>query len=258
MGGDCGAHGQVRVQCTGEHSYRRGEDAVHGRVQCMLGEDAVHGRVQCTWGGCSARESAVHAGRGSMQCTGEHSGRSGCLWGAAAWGRGPGAADALCQGRSLPCGGLGVLGMPSAAGGAPCPIPGGLPLPDPAAPQEGPAELIFYERPDAAGPKLSQYSISRTDDPEGLEAVLARALGVLGVVKKERLLYLVGQTRVHLDSVEGLGDFLELEVVLSEDQSPEQGELVARELMKELGVEDGDLLTGAYLDLLLARGQPGS
>ena len=42
--------------------------------------------------------------------------------------------------------------------------------------------------------------------------MLGQALGVLGVVRKQRLLYLVGQTRVHLDSVEGLGDFLELEV----------------------------------------------
>uniref|UniRef100_A0A8B9T8B5 CYTH domain-containing protein n=1 Tax=Anas platyrhynchos TaxID=8839 RepID=A0A8B9T8B5_ANAPL len=119
---------------------------------------------------------------------------------------------------------------------------------------DGRGELIFYERPDTAGPKLSQFSITPTDDPDGLEAVLARALGVLGVVRKRRLLYLVGQTRVHLDSVEGLGDFLELEVVLSEEQSVEHGERVARELMAELGVQDEDLVTGAYLDLLLAKG----
>ncbi|KAM9203528.1 adenylate cyclase CyaB-like [Mergus octosetaceus] len=119
---------------------------------------------------------------------------------------------------------------------------------------DGRGELIFYERPDTAGPKLSQFSITPTDDPDGLEAVLARALGVLGVVRKQRLLYMVGQTRVHLDSVEGLGDFLELEVVLSEEQSVEHGERVARELMAELGVQDEDLVTGAYLDLLLAKG----
>ncbi|KAI6079942.1 Adenylate cyclase CyaB-like protein [Aix galericulata] len=119
---------------------------------------------------------------------------------------------------------------------------------------DGRGELIFYERPDTAGPKLSQFSITPTNDPDGLEAVLARALGVLGVVRKQRLLYVVGQTRVHLDSVEGLGDFLELEVVLSEEQSVEHGERVARELMAELGVQDEDLVTGAYLDLLLAKG----
>ncbi|KAM9245647.1 uncharacterized protein RG961_015951 [Leptosomus discolor] len=122
----------------------------------------------------------------------------------------------------------------------------------------GRAELIFYDRPNATGPKLSRFTVTPTDDPDGLEAVLGQALGVLGVVRKERLLYLVGQTRVHLDSVEGLGDFLELEVVLSEEQSVEDGERVARQLMKELGVEEEDLISGAYLDLLLAKGESGS
>ncbi|XP_074000542.1 adenylate cyclase CyaB-like [Numenius arquata] len=124
--------------------------------------------------------------------------------------------------------------------------------------RDGGGELIFYERPDAAGPKLSCFSITPTDDPDGLEAVLGQALGILGVVRKERLLYLVGQTRVHLDSVEGLGDFLELEVVLTEEQTVEDGERVARQLMKELGIEEQDLISGAYLDLLLAKGQSGS
>ncbi|KAM9635207.1 adenylate cyclase CyaB-like [Morphnus guianensis] len=123
---------------------------------------------------------------------------------------------------------------------------------------DGRGELIFYERPDAAGPKLSRFTITPTDDPDGLEAVLAQALGVLGVVRKERLLYLVGQTRVHLDSVEGLGDFLELEVVLTEEQTVKDGERVARKLMKELGIREEDLISGAYLDLLLAKGELGS
>ncbi|KAG6924200.1 hypothetical protein G0U57_018156 [Chelydra serpentina] len=121
---------------------------------------------------------------------------------------------------------------------------------------DGRGELIFYERPDSEGPKLSHYSISPTADPAGLVAVLSQALGVQGVVKKERRLYMVGQTRVHLDRVEGLGDFLELEVVLSEQQSPEDGERVARRLMEELGVQEEDLVAGAYLDLLLAGGSP--
>ncbi|KAM6385893.1 adenylate cyclase CyaB-like isoform 1-T1 [Alca torda] len=90
------------------------------------------------------------------------------------------------------------------------------------------------------------------------QAVLGQALGVLGVVRKERLLYLVGQTRVHLDHVEGLGDFLELEVVLTEEQTLEDGERVARQLMKELGIEEQDLISGAYMDLLLAKGESSS
>ncbi|XP_077791543.1 uncharacterized protein LOC144329024 [Podarcis muralis] len=122
--------------------------------------------------------------------------------------------------------------------------------------RDGRGQLVFYNRPDAEGPKLSHYAISPTDDPTGLTAVLSQALGVQGTVKKERRLYLVGQTRVHVDRVEGLGDFMELEVVLQEQQSPQDGEEVARQLMKELGVRQEDLLAGAYLDLLLAGGEP--
>uniref|UniRef100_A0A6I8SJS3 CYTH domain-containing protein n=1 Tax=Xenopus tropicalis TaxID=8364 RepID=A0A6I8SJS3_XENTR len=77
--------------------------------------------------------------------------------------------------------------------------------------QDGQGQLIYYNRPDLVGPKLSDYSISNTTDPADLERVLTQALGVRGSVVKERLLFLVGQTRIHLDKVQSLGNFLELE-----------------------------------------------
>ncbi|XP_025032243.1 uncharacterized protein LOC103067663 isoform X1 [Python bivittatus] len=77
--------------------------------------------------------------------------------------------------------------------------------------RDGRGQLVFYDRPNSRGPKLSHFTISPTDDPRGLAAVLSQALGEQGVVKKERHLYMVGQTRVHVDHVEGLGDFVELE-----------------------------------------------
>lgn len=117
---------------------------------------------------------------------------------------------------------------------------------------ESRAELIHYHRPDSAGPSLSDYTIAPTSDPDALRRILGAVLPVLGVVRKERLLYLVGQTRVHLDRVEGLGDFLELEVVLGPAQAEEDGVRVAERLMERLGVERGSLVEGAYLDLLLA------
>ena len=79
---------------------------------------------------------------------------------------------------------------------------------------------------------------------------MSLALGVRGVVRKKRTLYLVGQTRVHLDEVEGLGDFMELEVVLHPGQSDAEGQVIARDLMTRLGVAEKDLLEGAYMDLL--------
>jgi predicted adenylyl cyclase CyaB len=114
----------------------------------------------------------------------------------------------------------------------------------------GHAQLIYYTRPDQEGPKRSDYHIAHTPDPENLKRVLELAYGIRGVVKKTRYLYLVGQTRVHLDDVEGLGQFMELEVVMREGQSDAEGQEIAEGLMAGLGVERSDLLEGAYMDLL--------
>ena len=111
-------------------------------------------------------------------------------------------------------------------------------------------QLIYYTRPDQEGPKRSEYHIYETPDPENLSRVLELAYGIRGVVKKTRYLYLVGQTRVHLDEVEGLGQFMELEVIMGEGQSDSEGQAIAEDLMSRLGVERGDLLEGAYMDLL--------
>lgn len=116
------------------------------------------------------------------------------------------------------------------------------------------SELIFYTRPDQEGPKRSDYHISRSTDPASLRRVLELAWGVRGVVRKTRYLYLVGQTRVHLDDVEGLGQFVELEVVMHEHQSDAEGQAIAERLMASLGVEKSDLLEGAYMDLLESAG----
>ena len=115
-------------------------------------------------------------------------------------------------------------------------------------PEKG--QLIYYTRPDQEGPKRSDYHIYLTSDPENLKRVLELAYGIRGIVKKTRYLYLVGQTRVHLDRVEGLGEFMELEVVMQEGQSDAEGQSIAEGLMTDLGVEQSDLLEGAYMDLL--------
>jgi adenylate cyclase class IV len=74
----------------------------------------------------------------------------------------------------------------------------------------------------------------------------------VGRVRKTRLLLIVGATRIHLDRVEGLGDFLELEVVLRDGQTAEEGEAVAAQLLRELRIAPSQLVAGAYLDLLAA------
>jgi len=114
-------------------------------------------------------------------------------------------------------------------------------------------ELIHYERADLKGPKKSVYRIYRTDAPLLLRDVLGAALGVRGVVKKTRRLRLAGQTRIHDDDVEGLGRFVELEVVLRPGQSEEEGREIAAEWLERLGISKADLVKGSYLDLQEAR-----
>jgi adenylate cyclase class IV len=118
---------------------------------------------------------------------------------------------------------------------------------------DGCGELIHYERADAEGPKLSDYVRAPTSDPAALREALARAHGVVGRVRKSRWLLMAGATRIHLDRVEDLGDFMELEVVLRDDQSVADGEAIAESLMAQLGIGDDQRLAGAYLDLLRAR-----
>src|SRR5690349_1994466 len=112
-------------------------------------------------------------------------------------------------------------------------------------------ELIFYRRANQTGPKESFYLRSPTSSPETLRESLSLAYGQIGRVRKYRTLFLVGRTRVHLDRVEGLGHFLELEVVLVDDESAEQGIREASDLMAQLGIQPEQLIEGAYLDLLL-------
>ena len=115
---------------------------------------------------------------------------------------------------------------------------------------DGTGELIQYDRPDASGPTSSSYIRSHTSDPDTLKDALATSLGIRAVVKKERTLYLAGQTRIHLDEVFGLGRFIELEVVLEPDQAESEGTVIAEEMMSRLGIRPTDLISESYVDLL--------
>ena len=111
------------------------------------------------------------------------------------------------------------------------------------------AELIFYSRPSVTGPKESFYLRTATNRPDELRELLTHAHGQVGRVRKHRTLFLHGRTRIHLDKVASLGEFLELEVVLEEGEASEVGVSEAHELLKRLGIESSQLIDGGYLDL---------
>jgi predicted adenylyl cyclase CyaB len=118
----------------------------------------------------------------------------------------------------------------------------------------GTGELIYYRRADEYGPKESFYLRSPTSAPDSLRECLTLAYGQAGRVRKHRKLFLVGRIRVHLDEVERLGHFLELEVVLADDEPAEVGVREARRLMEKLDVQPHQLIGDAYVDLLARRG----
>jgi homotetrameric cytidine deaminase len=105
----------------------------------------------------------------------------------------------------------------------------------------GDTELIQYRRSDEAGPRVSHYR--RVPAPDALREALEAALGTLVVVEKRRRLLLAGRVRIHLDRVEGLGDFIELEAVGDDDAA------AIDRLREQLQI--GELIPGSYSDLLL-------
>ena len=110
-------------------------------------------------------------------------------------------------------------------------------------------ELIGYNRPDSQTSRYSQYQILSVSDPDPLKQILTRTLGVKVVVEKQRSVWLFGATRIHLDRVENLGQFIELETVI-QSQSIEEAEREHQHVKRCLKIEDRDLVGQSYSDLL--------
>jgi homotetrameric cytidine deaminase len=115
------------------------------------------------------------------------------------------------------------------------------------------AQLIAYQRPDDEQARTSAYRLADVADPEALREALDAALGTRVVVDKRRHLLLYENVRIHLDDVDGLGAFVELEGVAAPDSDlTREHELVER-LRAELGL--GEPVPVSYSDLLLDEPQ---
>jgi predicted adenylyl cyclase CyaB len=112
------------------------------------------------------------------------------------------------------------------------------------------AELIWYDRPDDAQAKGSDYLIASVADAAMIRQTLARALGIRGVVAKTRRLYLYQNVRIHLDDVDSAGSFLEFEAVLTDQIDDFAGRRQIDDLRREFGIAAADLLAGSYGDML--------
>lgn len=117
----------------------------------------------------------------------------------------------------------------------------------------GDGQLIFYQRADMDGPRASFYTATATADPDGLRTALTLAYGAVGRVRKHRILFIAGRTRIHLDRVDTLGDFVELEVALADDDDIASGTAEAEQIMVALGIRHDQLVPTAYVDLIAAQ-----
>lgn len=113
--------------------------------------------------------------------------------------------------------------------------------------------LIFYQRPNQAGPKDSHVALCKMETiPPGLDHVLSSALGVLQVVDKHREIYFIDNVKFHIDQVNGLGNFMEIEAI-GRAGVDEQADLRQQcsFYMEALNVSENDLLEVSYSDLLM-------
>jgi predicted adenylyl cyclase CyaB len=115
--------------------------------------------------------------------------------------------------------------------------------------EDGRAMLIYYGRRTADALQLSTYEIVEIVDPEKTRAMLAAALGVIAEVRKERTLLMRANVRLHLDRVEELGEFGEIEAVIPEGSDPECSRAAVDELLAALQISRETLIDVSYFEL---------
>jgi len=112
--------------------------------------------------------------------------------------------------------------------------------------------LIWYQRKDQAGPKQSDFILTPVQDAASLKQTLTNALGVKITVVKKREIYYIGNVKFHLDELEGLGTFVEVEAGnRTEDLPVEKLQEQCEYYRKAFGIREEDLLQYSYSDMLL-------
>lgn len=117
------------------------------------------------------------------------------------------------------------------------------------------AELIFYERPEDSPARWSDYTKATILDAAGMRMLLEHAFGIRAIVRKRRDVFLFRNVRIHLDSVDFLGSFLEFEIM--EGEEAESRRLLA-ELRGVFDIQDDTIVSSSYEDLILSMARDGS
>lgn len=112
--------------------------------------------------------------------------------------------------------------------------------------------LIYYKRIETAGLKQSNVELMPVAAGAALKSILIKALGTKAIVKKRREIYYINNVKFHLDVVDKLGSFVEIEATnqfenISEEKLKEQ----CAGYMKAFGVNNEDLLNESYSDMVM-------
>jgi adenylate cyclase, class 2 len=114
--------------------------------------------------------------------------------------------------------------------------------------------LIYYERSNESGPKSSHFQLVKVEDAAGLKAALAKANGIKQVVKKKREIYYIDNVKFHIDEVEGLGHFMEIEAGnLSINKTKDELQRQCNFYLEQFGIKEEDMIAVSYSDMLMAK-----
>lgn len=116
--------------------------------------------------------------------------------------------------------------------------------------------LIYYERNDQAGPKQSDFNLVQVDDAASLKDMLTASMGVIVAVKKKREIYFIDNVKFHLDTLDELGSFVEIEA--SNKYAPLTTEHLNEQCnfyLRQFGIAKEDLIEVSYSDMLLHKAQ---
>ncbi len=114
-------------------------------------------------------------------------------------------------------------------------------------------QLVYYERPDKQGVKESRVLLTPLADAAAVADILARVFPVQAEVRKTREIHRYRGVQVHLDTVEGLGRFIEFEKVVEADTLREEARLDLETLRRYFQIPDEDLMASSYSDLVAPK-----
>lgn len=112
--------------------------------------------------------------------------------------------------------------------------------------------LIYYKRSNQEGPKKSEVVLYPANTDQGLKQILSDILGVLVVVDKTRDIFFIDNVKFHIDRVNGLGSFMEIEAIGKEGEEDKLNDQ-CKHFMNEMDIPEEDLVPVSYSDLLIYK-----